>query len=146
VHGLYARIVGRVYYDLMTGIARNSSPGLNLHYTVYYTAIFCLTYSMKKIDEVGRLLEMLAGRLRAARVARNDTMEVFAERIGVSTGTVRAMERGSSTVAIGAWLNALWALDRLAELERVLQPRPSLLDTARAAGKTRRQRASKPRR
>lgn len=100
---------------------------------------------MKQIDDVDRLLELLAGRLRTARVARNDTMEVFAERLGVSTGTVRAMERGSSTVAIGAWLNALWALDRLAELERVLQPRPSLLDAARAAGKPRRQRASKPR-
>jgi transcriptional regulator with XRE-family HTH domain len=101
---------------------------------------------MMEIDESHRMLALLADRLRAERLARNDTMAVFAERIGVSAGTLRAMERGSPTVQIGAWCNALWALDRLTDLEQVLQPRSSLLDRARESSKPRRQRASKARR
>ena len=101
---------------------------------------------MMHIEESKKLLALLAARLRAERLARNDTMAVFAERIGVSLGTVRAMERGSPTVQVGAWCNALWVLDRLTDLEQVLQPRSSLLDRAREARKSRRQRASKPRR
>lgn len=101
---------------------------------------------MKNIDETSNLLALLAGRLRSERLAHNDTMAVFAERIGVSVATVRAMERGSPTVHIGAWCNALWALDRLSDLEQVLQPRASLLDRARESSKQSRQRASKPRR
>jgi hypothetical protein len=70
-------------------------------------------------------------------------MEVFAQRLGVSEGTVRAMERGAPTVQIGAWLSALWMLNQLHTMDRVLEPRESLIDRARAADKPRRQRASK---
>jgi hypothetical protein len=68
-------------------------------------------------------------------------MAVFAERIGVSVPTLRAMERGAPTVQLGAWVNALWALDRLPELAGLLAPRESLLDRARAREKPVRQRA-----
>jgi len=83
--------------------------------------------------------------LRAARIARNDTMEIFAERLGVSVGTVRAMERGAPTVQIGAWLNALWIFDELETLTPILQRKESLLDRLRAQEKNRRLRASKRR-
>lgn len=73
-------------------------------------------------------------------------MAVFAERIGVSVPTLRAMERGTPTVQIGAWSNALWALDRLDDLASVLASRQSLLDRARAGTPRVRQRASGPRR
>lgn len=83
-------------------------------------------------------------RLRAARLERDEPMALFAERLGVSEGTVRAMERGLPTVQIGTWLNALWLLDRLDEIRHVLEPRESLLDRARAEQKQRRrQRASR---
>lgn len=59
-------------------------------------------------------------------------MGVFAARIGVSVPTLRSMERGAPTVHIGAWTNALWALDRLDDVAAVLAPRESLLDRARA--------------
>ena len=98
-----------------------------------------------KIDEVTDVLVGLGGRLRAARIARNDTMEIFAERLGVSVGTVRAMERGAPTVQIGAWLNALWIFDELETLTPILQRKESLLDRLRAQEKNRRLRASKRR-
>jgi transcriptional regulator with XRE-family HTH domain len=96
-----------------------------------------------EIIEVTDALRALGERLRAARIERNDTMAVFAERLGVSAGTVRAMERGAPTVQIGIWLNALWILNQLDALSHVLEPRDSVLDRIRAREKGRRQRASR---
>jgi transcriptional regulator with XRE-family HTH domain len=98
-----------------------------------------------KIDEVTEVLAELGERLRAARIERNDTMEIFAQRLGVSVGTVRAMERGTPTVQIGAWLNALWVFDELETLNPILQRKESLLDRSKAQEKNRRYRASKRR-
>jgi transcriptional regulator with XRE-family HTH domain len=100
---------------------------------------------MKQVKEADAVLQDLGGRLRAARLARNDTMTTFAERLGVSERTVRAMEHGLPTVQIGSWLNALWVLDSLEPLHEVLAPRESLLDRARQAGRPQRQRASRRR-
>jgi hypothetical protein len=72
-------------------------------------------------------------------------MEIFAQRLGVSVGTVRAMERGAPTVQVGAWLNALWILNGLETLTHVLEPRESLLERIRAQEKGQRRRASKRR-
>lgn len=96
-----------------------------------------------EIDRVREILSELGKRLRAARIERNDTMDVFAQRLGVSVGTVRAMERGAPTVQVGAWLNALWILNQLETVTRVLEPQESLLDRIRAQEKRRRQRASR---
>lgn len=96
-----------------------------------------------QITEVREMLSELGRRLRAARLARNDTMAVFAQRLGVSEGTVRAMERGAPTVQIGAWLNALWVLDQLDAIRPLLEPKESLLARARAEHRRPRQRASK---
>ena len=96
-----------------------------------------------EVNAIAELLRELGNRVRAARIARNDTMEVFAQRLGVSLGTVRALERGLPSVQIGVWLNALWILDSLEPMRRVLEPRESVLDRARALDKPLRQRASK---
>ena len=98
-----------------------------------------------EIDQVRETLADLGKRLREARIERNDTMEIFAQRLGVSVGTVRAMERGAPTVQVGAWLNALWILNQLDAITHVLEPKESLLDRFRAQEKRRRQRASRPR-
>ncbi|MBL8490471.1 MAG: helix-turn-helix domain-containing protein [Rhodocyclaceae bacterium] len=65
-------------------------------------------------------LVALGTRLRRERLARNDTQAVFAARIGVSVPTLRDMERGLPTVAVGAWAAALWMLDRPDDLGRLL--------------------------
>lgn len=90
------------------------------------------------------MLESLGRRLRRARLDRNDTMAAFAERIGVSERTVRAMEHGLPTVQIGTWLDALWIVDGLRSLDQLLENRESLLEQARGQQRRRqRQRASR---
>lgn len=101
---------------------------------------------MRQVTEPRRTLTSLGRRLRRARLARNDSMAVFAQRIGVSERTVRAMERGQPTVQIGTWLEALWVLDELEGLEHLLEERDSLLERARREESARhRQRASRRR-
>lgn len=102
--------------------------------------------SMVSITVSAHALVDLGGRLRAARIAGNQTMAVFAARLGVSVPTLRDMERGAPTVQIGTWINALWALDRLEELALVLAERASLLDRAREAKRPQRKRAYAKRR
>jgi transcriptional regulator with XRE-family HTH domain len=99
---------------------------------------------MESIEEVGATLAQLGSRLRSARLARNEPMALFAERIGVSAPTLREMERGSPKVQIGFWFNALWALGRLDEIAPLLAERESLIERARRAREQpQRQRASR---
>jgi transcriptional regulator with XRE-family HTH domain len=101
---------------------------------------------MKQVTETQRALATLGRRLRRARLERNDTMAVFAQRIGVSDRTVRAMESGLPTVQIGTWLEALWVLDELDPFGHLLEKREGPLDLARREESARqRQRASRPR-
>ncbi len=102
---------------------------------------------MVTIEPASESLKRLGERLRAARLARNERMGLFADRIGVSIPTLRAMERGAETIQIGFWAKALWALDQLQHLDAVLKPSSSLLERARAQerGKPQRQRASRKR-
>lgn len=76
--------------------------------------------------EADSALLKLGQRLCALRVQRNETQAVFAARIGVAVPTLRDMERGKSTVQIGAWVNAIWALGRLADLDQVMVARDSI--------------------
>jgi len=97
------------------------------------------------IKETQECLAALGMRLRAMRLARDDTMAVFAQRLGVSAGTVRAMEHGVATVQIGAWVRALWVLDHLDDLNGLLTQKVSLLEQARSPRGRIRQRASRRR-
>jgi transcriptional regulator with XRE-family HTH domain len=98
---------------------------------------------MLDLKEQQQYLSELGRRLKTRRLARNDTMAVFAQRLGMSAGTLRAMEHGVATVQIGAWVKALWVLDRLDDLNRVLAQQESLLEQARAPRLRARQRASR---
>lgn len=116
----------------------------NLFYTICRCQILVSTYSMTKITQSRKALAALGRRLRRARLERNDSMAVLAQRLGVSEQTVRAMERGLPSVQIGTWLDALWVLDELEPLDRLLEKRESLLDLARRKESTpQRQRASR---
>jgi transcriptional regulator with XRE-family HTH domain len=98
---------------------------------------------MVSLTAVDEALGSLGARLREARLARDDSMRVFAQRIGVSVPTLRAMELGASSVQIGYWATALWALDRLQDLSAVLQQSASPLDQVRERRIAKRQRASR---
>lgn len=49
---------------------------------------------------------MLAAAIRSGRLARGWTVAELAERVGVSLGTMRSVERGQPGVAIGTVLEA----------------------------------------
>ncbi len=89
-------------------------------------------------------LRALGQRLKALRIARNDRQSDFAYRLGVSVPTLRKLENGDPTVAIGTWIEALWILDRLDDLKNVLVKSESLFDQwAQQKKNNRRQRVKK---
>jgi transcriptional regulator with XRE-family HTH domain len=93
-------------------------------------------------------LRKIGKRIRDARLARNEPQVRFAVRIGVSVPTLRKLEQGDPSVAVGAFVEALWALDRMGDLDAVLSPGKSLFDRMEQIEKQPspgRQRASKRR-
>lgn len=93
-----------------------------------------------------KALKELGGRLRKIRLARGDSMESAAIRIGVSVPTLRAMEKGSGTVAVGVYVAALSVNSRLHELENVATlPKLSFDDIKAPTRKRAPRRLGKPR-
>jgi len=92
---------------------------------------------MFKNDEIQEALVQLGARVRTARIARGDGQGVFARRLGVSVPTLRGLEKGEPTVAMGTFIAALWALSRLPDIALVLEVRESLFDRAERQAKTR---------
>lgn len=77
-----------------------------------------------------KVLSKLGENLRMARLRRDLSAEMVAERAGISRATHNAIESGSSSVSMGAWVQTLFVLglekDLLAvarddELGRTLQ-------------------------
>jgi len=92
-------------------------------------------------ETIHPVLQQLGDRLRAERIARNESQSRFAARIGVSVPTLRRMEQGDASAQIGHWLTALILLGRIADAEAWLAPRYSLFDIAAQHEKPVRQRA-----
>ena len=89
-------------------------------------------------------LSRLGRQLRELRLERNDRQSDFAARLGVSVPTLRKLEQGDPTVAIGTWIDAVWLVGRLDKLIKVLEPRSSLFDQWEAQRQRKaRKRASK---
>jgi len=59
------------------------------------------------------ILERMGEQIRLARLRRKLTSELVAERAGISRQTLNSIEKGSSTVAIGAYAAVLHALNNL---------------------------------
>lgn len=100
---------------------------------------------MISIDSQATLAD-LGLRLRTARIQRNETQALFAARIGVTIPTLRDMEQGKATVQIGAWVNAMWALDRLNELNQILIAQANIFDRLAATQTPQRKRPHTKRR
>jgi transcriptional regulator with XRE-family HTH domain len=64
----------------------------------------------------------LGSRIRQARLRRKLRQEDVAGKIGRTRATVIAIERGSPTTEIGAYIQTLWVLGLLQELELVADP------------------------
>lgn len=59
---------------------------------------------------VQRLLEELGENIKLARLRRGYSMELVAERAGMSRTTLRSVERGAAGVTIGSYANVLHVL------------------------------------
>ncbi len=57
-----------------------------------------------------RILRALGENLRLARLRRDLSSEMVAERAGISRATLSAIEGGSGSVSMGAWVQVLFVL------------------------------------
>ena len=73
-------------------------------------------------DAVVKSLARLGSRIRLARLRRKLRQEDLARQIARTRATVAAIEQGSYTTEIGAYVSALWVLGLLQELELVADP------------------------
>ena len=64
----------------------------------------------------------LGSRIRLARVRRKLRQKDLAQQIGRARATVVALEKGSAKTEIGAYVDALWVLGLLQELDLVADP------------------------
>jgi transcriptional regulator with XRE-family HTH domain len=72
------------------------------------------------------LLKQLGQRLKEARLSRNESQEVFAQRLGLTRQSYSRMEKGSSQTLIGNWLAASSILGRLDDWQEILAEKENL--------------------
>lgn len=66
-----------------------------------------------------KCLEQMGEQIRLARLRRNLSVELVAERAGVSRTSVWAVEKGSPTVAIGIYASVLHAIGMQEDLKLI---------------------------
>lgn len=72
------------------------------------------------------LLKQLGQRLKGARLARNESQELFAQRLGMTRQSYSRMEKGSPQTLIGNWLAAGSILGRLDDWQDILAEKEDL--------------------
>ncbi len=83
------------------------------------------------------LLKQLGDRLREARLARNESQELFAQRLGITRQSYSKMEKGSPNTPIGNWLTASTILGRLGGWPDVLTTQEDLFAQFERTGEKR---------
>lgn len=77
-------------------------------------------------NSIESLLLQFGERLKEARLARNESQELFAQRLGLTRPSYNKMEKGSPQTLIGKWLEASSILGRLDGWQDVLAPKEDL--------------------
>lgn len=75
--------------------------------------------SVAVMPDTQKILETMGGQIKMARLRRNLSTELVAERAGVSRATLWAVEKGTPTVSVGTYaavLHALGGMDKDLEL------------------------------
>ena len=65
------------------------------------------------------VIRKMGNRIKEARLRRNIKAEILAEHVGISKGTLSAIEKGELTVSIGAYAAILNALDMINDFDYV---------------------------
>jgi len=74
------------------------------------------------------LLKQLGDRLKEARLSRNESQDLFAQRLGITRQSYSKMEKGSPNTPIGNWLTASAILGRLGGWKDVLTAQEDLFE------------------
>jgi transcriptional regulator with XRE-family HTH domain len=77
-------------------------------------------------NNIESLLKQLGQRLKKARLDRNESQELFAQRLGLTRQSYSRMEKGSPQTLIGNWLAASSILGRLDDWKEVLVEKEDL--------------------
>ena len=75
--------------------------------------------SHPSFPSVERQLKALGERLKVARLRRTISASQFSERLGVSRETLRRLELGDPTIAVGTYMRALRVLGLEKDIEQV---------------------------
>lgn len=67
--------------------------------------------SVNIVPQTERILEQMGEQIKIARLRRKLSMELVAERAGISRATLWSIEKGSSSVSIGMYAAVLHALN-----------------------------------
>lgn len=73
------------------------------------------------LPNLARSLADLGRRLKRARIRRNLTAAMVAERAGISLPTLRLVERGSPSTSLAVYAQVLLALDLAKDLDLIAQ-------------------------
>ena len=73
-------------------------------------------------DNAPAMLQALGARLRTARLRRRLRQEDVATKLGFSRDTINAIEHGSMTTSVGAYLSMLWVYGLQREVELLADP------------------------
>ena len=71
------------------------------------------------LSSTERVLEKMGTNIKRARLRRNIRAELLAEQAGISVDTLSAIEKGISTVSIGAYAAVLAVLEMDNDLEMI---------------------------
>ncbi len=71
-------------------------------------------------SDIDVVLKQLGDRLKEARLARNESQDLFAQRLGITRQSYSKMEKGLPGTPIGNWLAASTILGRLGGWQDVL--------------------------
>ena len=78
-----------------------------------------ITEISKYDNKTEKILEKAGVRIKKARLRRNIKAEALAESAGISIGTLAAIEKGISTVSIGAYMAVIATLGMEKDFEKI---------------------------
>lgn len=87
--------------------------------------------------KLDRSMRALGARLRAARLARNITAELVAERARVSRSTIHRLEAGDPSVAVATLLRVMSIYGCLSDIDAVAARSERFIDAAHARQRAR---------
>ncbi len=94
-------------------------------------------------SDTDNLLIRFGERLKAARLSRNESQELFAQRLGITRQSYSKMEKGSPQTPIGNWLTASSIIGRLQGWQDVLTEQEDLFAQFESKSDSRKRAGSK---